>query len=68
MQAVAATGLEADAVVGDSPACGPLAVSLGGAARVLFGAAIDEVLAAEQPYADWVLRPAAAAKPAAASP
>jgi len=68
MQAVAATGLEAGAVVGDSPACGPLAVSLGGAARVLCGAAIDDAVTAELPYAQWVLRPAAEAKPAAASP
>jgi hypothetical protein len=66
MQAVAATGLEADAVVGDSPACGPLAVPLSGAARVLFGAAIDDVSVAELPYAQWVLRPAAAAKATAA--
>ena len=56
------------AVGNDRNAAVVRAVSLGGASRVLFGAAIDEVLAAEQPYADWVLRPAAAAKPAAASP
>jgi hypothetical protein len=33
---------------------------------VLFGAAIDDVSVAELPYAQWVLRPAAAAKATAA--
>jgi hypothetical protein len=65
LQAVAATGLRDDAVVGESPAFGSTAVSLTGAARVLVGAAIDEVAAAELPYAQWVLR---SSPPAKASP
>lgn len=57
LQAVAATGLRNGALVGDSPAFGPTAVPLGGAAKVVLGSEIDEVSAAEPPYAQWVLRP-----------
>jgi hypothetical protein len=62
-QAIAATGLRADAVVGDSPVLGPTTVPLAGAVKVLLGDAIEEASAAEPlPYAQWVRRPAAAAK------
>jgi len=61
-QAVAARGLEGGAIVGDSPMLGPTAVPLGGAATVLVGAAVDEVPAADLPYAQWVLTPATAPK------
>ena len=57
-QAVAATGMDEGAIVGESPTLGPTAVSLGGCADVLVGAAIDEVADAERPYAQWVLAPA----------
>ena len=62
LQAVAAMGLRNDALVGDSPAFGPTAVPLGGAAKVLLGSEIDEVSAAELPYAQWVLRPSPSAR------
>jgi len=65
LQAVAATGLRDDAVVGESLAFGSTAVPLAGAVKVLLGAAIDEVSAVELPYAQWVLRPAPSAKAAA---
>jgi hypothetical protein len=62
-QAIAATGLRVDAVVGDSLVVGPTTVPLAGAAKVLLGDAIDEASAAEPlPYAQWVLRPAPTAK------
>jgi hypothetical protein len=64
-QAVAATGMQADSVVGDSPAFGPTAIPLAGVAKVLLGDAIDEVMAAELPYAQWVLRPSPSAKASA---
>ena len=57
-QAVAATGMDEGAIVGESPTLGPTAVPLGGCADVLVGAAIDEVADAERPYAQWVLAPA----------
>jgi hypothetical protein len=57
-QAVAATGMEQGAIVGESPTLGPTAVPLGGCAEVLIGAAIDEVADAERPYSQWVLAPA----------
>jgi hypothetical protein len=65
--AVAATGLTGGEVVGTSPTLGPTSVSLAAAATVLVGEAIDEVSAAELPYAQWVLAPAggAARNPAA---
>jgi hypothetical protein len=40
-------------------------IPLAGAAKVLLGDAIDEVLAAELPYAQWVLRPSPSAKASA---
>jgi hypothetical protein len=64
-QAVAATGMQADSVVGDSPAFGPTAIPLAGVAKVLLGDAIDKVMAAELPYAQWVLRPSPSAKASA---
>ena len=57
-QAVAAHGLQAGVIVGDSPLLGPTNVSLGGAATVLVGAAVEEVPVADLPYAQWVLIPA----------
>jgi len=56
--AVAATGLADGELVGSSPTLGRTHVSLAAAATVLVGAAIDEVPAAELPYAQWVLVPA----------
>jgi len=64
-QAVAATGMRADSVVGESSALGLTTIPLAGAAKVLLGDAIDEVLAAELPYAQWVLRPSPSAKASA---
>ena len=64
-QAVAATGMRADSVVGESPGFGLTTIPLTGAAKVLLGEAIDEVLAAELPYAQWVLRPSPSAKASA---
>ena len=61
LQAVAATGLRDDAVVGDSPSLGPTAIPLDSAAKVLLGAAIDQV-AVDDPYAQWVWRAAASGK------
>lgn len=65
LQAVAATGLRDDNVVGDSPVLGLTAVPLASAARVLLGAAIDQAAAVESPYAQWVLRAAASGKASA---
>lgn len=64
-QAVAAHGIHAGAVVGVNPVLGATTVPLGGAATVLIGAAIDEVPAADLPYAQWELTPAADPKAAA---
>lgn len=67
-QAVAAHGMTDGRLVGTSPALGSTTVSLGSAARVLVGAAIDELPAADAPYGQWVLTPAADPRPGETSP
>lgn len=64
-QAVAARGMREGAIVGESPVLGATSVSLVGAATVLVGGAIDHAPAADLPYAQWILTPAADARAAA---
>jgi hypothetical protein len=57
-RAVAATGMDGGRLVGESPSLGTTVLPLDAAATVLVGGAIDDIPAADLPYAQWVVTPA----------
>jgi hypothetical protein len=52
------TGVDAGMLVGHSPSCGAVRVTIARCERILVGEAIEEFAPAELPYSQWVLREA----------
>lgn len=62
---LAAARVEGPRIAGVSQAFGPMRIGLGACQELLLGGAVDDVGAAENPYEQWVLTPAAPPRGAA---